>query len=261
VTVRRPAWLRLPGVKRRPDRGRMTLVEHLAELRHRVIVSIVAVALGGLVAYFLYNHILGFFLHPYCQILKSDKTLSPGGCKLYVQDPIQQLTERLSVTVFAGIALALPIILWQLWRFITPGLNPNEKRYAVPFVVASVCLFVFGGWVALTTFPLALRFFHAVGGSHVGTIYTVSAYMRLIMLLIVAYGIAFEFPVLLVALQLARVVTSARLRKWRRGAIVGVTVFAAVFTPSSDPVSMFAMAIPMYVFYEASILTGRLLKR
>ncbi|HEY2427480.1 MAG TPA: twin-arginine translocase subunit TatC, partial [Acidimicrobiales bacterium] len=98
-------------------------------------------------------------------------------------------------------------------------------------------------------------------GSHLGTIYAPDPYLRLIMLLIVAYGVAFEFPVVLVALQLARVVTSAKLRKWRRGAIVGVTVFAAVFTPSSDPVSMFAMAIPMYLFYEGAIVTGRVLKR
>jgi sec-independent protein translocase protein TatC len=239
----------------------MTLLEHLAELRHRVIVSVIAVALGALVMYFLYNHVLAYLLHPYCDILKADKAASPGRCTLYVNNPLDQLTIRIKVAVFGGIGLGLPVILWQLWRFITPGLNPNEKRYAVPFVGASIGLFLLGGFVALQTFPLALRFFHAVGGNHIGTIYAPNPYLSLIMLLIVAYGIAFEFPVLLVALQLARVVTSTKLRKWRRGAIIGVTVFAAVFTPSSDPVSMFAMAIPMYVFYEGAILTGRLLKR
>jgi sec-independent protein translocase protein TatC len=127
--------------------------------------------------------------------------------------------------------------------------------------VASVFLFGLGGFVAWETFPLALRFFHAIGGNHLGTIYAPDPYLRLIMLLIVAYGVAFEFPVVLVALQLAGVLTSAKLRKWRRGAIVGVTLFAGVFTPSSDPVSMFAMAIPMYLFYEGAIVTGRLLKR
>ena len=108
---------------------------------------------------------------------------------------------------------------------------------------------------------MALLFFNAVGGNHIGTIYAPDPYLRLIMLMIVAYGLAFEFPVLLVSLQLAHVVSSQKLREWRRGAIVAVTLFAALFTPSSDPVSMFAMAIPMYLFYEASIVTGRVLKR
>lgn len=252
----------MPGGKRdQAERGRMTLTAHLAELRRRVIISVIAICLGALVMYFLYNHVLSYLLHPYCDILKSDKKVSPGACRLYVQNPLDQITIHLKVAFFGGIALALPVLLWQLWRFITPGLNPNEKKYAVPFVTASVMLFLLGGFVALQTFPLALRFFHAVGGSQLGTIYAPDPYLRLIMLLIVAYGIAFEFPVLLVALQLAHVVTSAKLRKWRRGAIVGITVFSAVFTPSSDPVSMFAMAIPMYIFYEGAIAIGRLLKR
>jgi sec-independent protein translocase protein TatC len=178
-----------------------------------------------------------------------------------VSDPIQQLTERLKVSFFGGCAIGLPVLLWQLWRFITPGLNPNEKKYAVPFTLVSVALFVFGGFVALQTFPLALRFFHAVGGKNVGTLYAPDPYLRLVMLMIVAYGVAFEFPVVLVALELTGVLTTQKLRKWRRGAIVGVTLFAALITPSSDPISMFAMAVPMYLFYEASIVIGRVLHK
>lgn len=240
----------------------MTLLEHLGELRHRVIVCVATVLVGGVVMYFLYDHVLNFFLHPYCEILQSSRKALPGQrCTLFVQDPLDQLTERLKVSFFGGCAIALPVLLWQTWRFITPGLHPNEKRYAVPFTISSVILFVFGGFVALETFPLALRFFHAVGGKDVAALYAPDPYLRLVMLLIIAYGIAFEFPVVLVALQLARVVSSQKLRKWRRGAIVGVTVFSGVFTPSSDPVSMFAMAIPMYMFYEGAIVVGRVLKR
>ncbi|MFI5042076.1 MAG: twin-arginine translocase subunit TatC [Acidimicrobiales bacterium] len=237
----------------------MTLLEHLAELRHRVIVCVITVFLGALVVYFLYDHVLNFFLHPYCEILKSGHT--GQRCVLTVQNPLDQLTERLKVSFFGGCAIGLPVLLWQLWRFITPGLNPNEKRYAVPFTLASVALFVFGGFVALQTFPLALRFFHAVGGKDISTLYAPDPYLKLVMLMIFAYGVAFEFPVVLVALELAGVVTSRKLRKWRRGAIVGVTLFAAVITPSSDPISMFAMAVPMYLFYEGSILIGRVLKK
>lgn len=237
----------------------MTLLEHLAELRHRVIVSIAAIFVGAVIAYFLYNHILRFLEEPYCHVLRVNHV--PQTCKLQVFDPLGKLTNRLKISFFAGVALALPILLFQLWRFITPGLNPNEKRYAVPFVLGSLFFFGFGAFVALKTLPYALGFFQSVGGSQVGTFYALDPYIRLVMLMILAYGIAFEFPVVLVALQLSRVVTSQKLRKWRRGALVGVTVFAGVFTPSSDPFSMFAMAVPMYIFYEGAILTGRALKR
>jgi sec-independent protein translocase protein TatC len=237
----------------------MTLLEHLAELRHRIIIMAAAICIGGIVAYFLYDHILSFLEHPYCHVLRVNNIKQP--CTLQVFDPLGKLTNRLKISFFGGTIIALPIVLWQTWRFITPGLHPNEKRYAVPFVLGSLVFFAFGAWVALSTLPYALSFFQSVGGKGVGTFYQLDPYIRLVTLMILAYGIAFEFPVVLVALQLARVVTSTKLRKWRRGAILGVVVFAAVFTPSSDPFSMFAMAIPMYVFYEGAIITGRVLKR
>jgi len=237
----------------------MTLLEHLGELRRRLIVSILAVAVGAVLMYFLYDQVLSFFLHPYCHILKQQHRNQP--CTLLVTDPLEQLTIRLKVATFGGVALALPVVLWEIWRFITPGLHPREKRYAIPFIVASLVFFGLGALTALYTFPLALRFFQAVGGKSVGTIYSPSPYLRLVMLLIVVYGLGFEFPVLLVSLELAGVLTSAKLARWRRGAIIGVTVVAAVFTPSSDPISMFAMAIPMYLFYEGAIVVGKMLKR
>jgi sec-independent protein translocase protein TatC len=237
----------------------MSLADHLRELRRRIVISVLAIALGGLVAWFLYGHILNFFIHPYCRILKDAHSTQP--CALVVSDPVSKLTIRLKVAFFGGLSLALPVVLWQLWRFITPGLHPREKRYAVPFVGASMVLFALGAVVALQTLPLALRFFEGVGGTQVRSLYQPDPYLRLVMLMIVVYGIGFEFPVALVALLLARVVTTQQLRRWRRGAFVGVVVAAALFTPSSDPFSMFALAIPLYVFYEAAIVIGRVLNR
>jgi sec-independent protein translocase protein TatC len=153
------------------------------------------------------------------------------------------------------------VILWQIWRFITPGLKPGEKKYAVPFVGASLVLFALGAIVAWNTFPLALRFFNSVGSKQVGTIYAPDPYLGLIMLMIVVYGLGFEFPVVLMALLLVGVLSTARLRRWRRMAFVLIVAAAAVFTPSSDPISMFALAIPLYLFYEGSIALGRVLKR
>ena len=241
--------------KRRPRSSEMSLIEHLAELRRRLVVTLVAVFLGSIVAYLLYNRILDFFLTPYCSIVGGNH------CSLYVTGPLDGFALRIKTSVFGGIALSLPVILWELWRFITPGLRRNEKRYAIPFVVVSILLFGFGAYVAYLTFPHALRFLSGAAGPHLKQIYSPSSYLNLILLLMVAFGVAFEFPVLLVSLELAGVVTPKRLSEFRRWAIVIIFAVDAIFIPSADPFSLFAMAIPMVVFYEVAILVGRLVLR
>ena len=236
--------------------GRMTLVEHLTELRRRVVICAIGVALGGVVAFVLYNHILNFLIHPYCAVsAKSTK------CTLFIQDPLEGFATRLKVAGYVGLFLASPVVLFQMWRFITPGLHAKEKKYAIPFVISSILLFIFGAVIAMLTFPQALHFLIAVGGPNLQTIFSPGKYLNLILLMIVAFGVAFEFPVVLVFLELAGVLSTDRLKKWRRPAIVVIFVIAAVITPSQDPYSLFAMAIPMCLFYEASILIGRLLKK
>ena len=150
---------------------------------------------------------------------------------------------------------------WQLWRFIAPGLTSNERRYAVPFIVSSVLLFALGGYIAYLTFPRALDFLVHIGGDSLDVRPTPTKYLQLIMLMILAFGLSFEFPVFLVFLMLVRVVSSDQLRRWRRWVVVGVVAFAAVITPSQDPYSLFALAAPMWLFYEAAIVLGRVLKR
>src|SRR3981081_1336989 len=126
----KPPWGDRPPLE---ERGRMTLFEqraltllceHLAELRRRLIISVIAVFVGGVVVYIVYSHVLAFFLRPYCQILKDHH--DHRACTLYVQNPVDQLTIRLKVSFFGGLGLALPVLLWQIWRFITPGLHPKE---------------------------------------------------------------------------------------------------------------------------------------
>lgn len=233
----------------------MSLVEHLTELRQRLIVSAVALAVGAVVAFVLYDRILDYLIGPYCDVLPPGKP-----CTLFITDPLEGFATRLKVATWGGFLLASPVVLFQLWRFITPGLNPNEKRYAVPFVLSSVSLFCLGTVLARLTFPKALDFLLAVGGDF-EPILSPAKYLRLVILVAVAFGVAFLFPVVLVFLQLAGVLTSRRLKSWRRGAIVAIFVMAAVITPSQDPYSLFAMAGPMYLFYEASIVIGRLLHK
>ncbi|MGI8776874.1 MAG: twin-arginine translocase subunit TatC [Acidimicrobiales bacterium] len=231
----------------------MSLVEHLTELRRRLIICAVALAVGGTIAFILYNRILSVLIGPYTDITHKKRLL--------ITDPLEGFATRLKIAGWGGLFLASPVVLWQLWRFITPGLHKREKRYAVPFIIASIVLFLMGAGVAMLTFRPALKFLIGVGGPDLDPIFTPSKYLSLITLMILAFGIAFEFPILLVFLELAGVVPSQRLRKWRRPAIVVIVTVAAVITPSQDPYSLFAMAIPMYVFYEAAIVVGRLLKK
>lgn len=234
----------------------MTVVEHLVELRRRVIISIVAIAVGAAIAFALYGRILSFFVHPYCQVVGPHHP-----CQLFVTGPLDGLSIRLKIAGYGGLFLASPVVLWQLWRFVTPALERTEKRYAIPFIVASILLFVVGASLAYLTFPHALSFLVAVGGPSLQQIYSPTSYLSLIVLLMVAFGATFEFPVLLVCLELAGVVTPKRLAAWRRRAIVILVAAAAVITPSSDPFSMLVLAIPMCLFYEAAILIGKLLRR
>lgn len=231
----------------------MSLVEHLTELRRRLIISAVALVLGGIVAFVLYNRILDFLIGPYTEVTGKDR--------LVFTDPLEGFATRLKISAYGGLFLASPVVLWQLWRFITPGLHKKEKRYAIPFICASIFLFLCGVAMAFVTFEPALRFLVGVGGDNLETFFTASKYLSLITLMIIAFGIAFEFPILLVFLQLAGVLPSVRLRKWRRPAIVVIVSTAALITPSQDPYSLFFMAGPMYLFYEGAILVGRLLKK
>jgi sec-independent protein translocase protein TatC len=232
----------------------MTVVEHLVELRTRMIISLIAIALGATVCFILAPQIISFLVESY----KNSAADTPD--KLVFTGPLDAFTTRLKIATYGGIVLAMPVWLWELWRFVTPGLNPNEKRYAVPFLFASLFLFACGAAVALLTLEPALNFLLDIGGSDLQPLLTADKYIGMVGLMVVAFGIAFEFPVVLVFLLVARVLTTAQLKRWRRYAAVLIVAFAAVITPSQDPYSLFAMAIPMYLFYEIAIIIGRALK-
>lgn len=238
------------------DGGQMTLWEHLAELRRRLLICAVAVAVGAVGAWFLYDLIVEVLQDPYCRIADLETN-----CELYVTDPLQPFAIRLRIAGYGGIALAMPVILWQVWGFVTPGLYPHERRYAIPFVAAGLVLFAMGATIAYFTLPQALSFLQSIGGDNLTEIYTIDRYLHLITYMMLAFGVGFEFPVLLVALQLIGVVTPRQLASARRIALVVIVVLAAVITPSGDPISLLALSGPMYLFYELSILIGWLFNR
>ena len=237
--------------------GQMSLIEHLNELRSRLIKCVIAVAIGAAIVWIFYSPIFRFLLEPLKEACKSDDRV----CDIIATDPLQGLSTRLKVSGYGGIMLATPVLLWQLWRFITPGLYPKERRLAAPFVVSGVALFTLGAGLAYWTLPRALQFLINIGGEEINALYTPDKYIQLIAYMMLAFGAGFEFPIILVFLQLAGVLSYERLASWRRYAIVLIVVLVAVITPSGDPISLAALAVPMYVFYEISILIGRLITR
>jgi sec-independent protein translocase protein TatC len=244
----------LSGRKERPTPDAMTLVQHLAELRRRLIFSVSAFVVGAAIAATFYQGMLNLLQHPYCRA-------NPHDCGFYVTGPLDPLTLRIQMAAFGGLFIASPVILFQLWRFITPGLHQNEKRYAIPFVVCSVVLFAAGCALAYTVFPHALEFLRHVGGPSLHQILSPNQYLSLILLMMFLFGLTFEFPVVLVGLQVAGVVRPAQLLRSWRWAIIALTLVAAVFTPSADPLSMLVLAVPLIAFYFLSIAIGKLLRR
>jgi len=234
-------------------KGRMTIWEHLAEFRTRLIRSVVAILVGMVIGFFLYHYLLEFLKQPYSELT--------GRQDFLALDPLEPFATRLKISAYVGIVIAMPVLLWQIWRFVTPGLYPHEKRYAVPFVVSAMVLFIFGAAIAYWTLNPALQFLQQMGAGQVESFYTVDNYVTLIAYMMLAFGLGFEFPVLLVALQIAGVLTPRKLMGWWRQALVVIAVVAAVITPSGDPISMMALAVPMYVFYGMSIVIGIFITR
>lgn len=250
--------------RRQAERG-LTLVEHLAELRTRLLISLAAVAVGAIVGWVLYERVFDLLTDPYVQVCRSlpEQNRPLNGCTnaLFATGPTEGFLVRFKLSTFTGLVLALPIVLYELWRFITPGLTRRERRFAIPFVLSSLLLFALGTWFAFLMLPRGLDLLLGFAGDTIVFILTVDRYLGFVLFLILAFGFAFEFPLILIFLALVRVVSTKRLRAWRRYAYLVITIGAAVITPSQDPYTMLALAIPLALFYEAAILVARLFKR
>lgn len=238
----------------------MTLTEHLAELRVRIIRAGLAVAVGVIVILAFYDPVLTFIRQPYDRLCERRPDLVTE-CDLFSLGPLDGFNARLRIALYGGVILALPVLLWQIWRFIVPALHAKEKRYAIPFIVSSVVLFAIGGALAYLTLDRGLEFLVGWSGSDVQQTYQITKYVSLVAMMIAAFGIGFEFPVLLTFLQLAGVVSPRRLVAGWRVAIVSIFVLAAVITPSGDPVTLIALSVPLIGLYFLSALIGHLVTR
>lgn len=236
----------------------MSLAEHLRELRRRVIISAIAVVVGTAVAFAFHARLIDLVTQPYCDLPQHYRpTLFQGRCSLVVSGVLDPFNVTLRLSLYAGLLLSSPIWLWQLWQFVTPGLYVKERRWALSFVAISVSLFCAGAVVAYVTLQNGLRFLLSFATGGIGSLLNFNNYLSYVVAMVLVFAVSFEFPLLVVMLNLANVVSYERLRSWSRAVIFGVFVFAAVATPSGDPFTMLALSLPMCLLYGLAVLVAR----
>ncbi len=220
----------------------MSVIEHLEELRYRLFIIIGAYVVLAVVAYFLYRPILNLLLHP---LHRSGKvgTINASNLQVYLGGIATGFVLRMKTSAFAGLVFTLPVILFHLWRFVTPGLEPRERKFALPFVISAVALFLLGAYIAFLILPLGIHWLLGFVAPAQPLI-QLNEYMNFVFLLILAFGISFEFPLLLVSLAGVGILSSQQLSKARRAAILSAFIIAAVATPSQDPIRQIVMAVP-----------------
>jgi sec-independent protein translocase protein TatC len=233
----------------------MPVLDHLRELRRRVIVIVLIVAAGAVIGWLLYGHVLNILRDPYCSVPAKYRYQPKGtaNCVLIYHGVLEGFTTRLKVSTIAGAVLTAPFWLYQIWAFITPGLRKNERKYTLIFVGASTGLFAAGMALAYVVLSRGLRFVLQQSGYGTGALLTLNDYISFVTTLLLVFGAAFELPLIIVMANFAGVLPARLLRKSRRVAIFLIFLFAAVATPSTDPYTMCAMAIPMVLLFEAAI--------
>lgn len=226
------------------DEKRLPLTEHLAELRSRLFRTLIAWALGSAIAWSFNEQIFALLLRP------AVLALGEGERTLQAIAPTEIFFTYLKCALLAGFLLALPVIFWQLWAFVAPGLYPNEKNAILPFVAVSTLLFVSGaGFGHAAVMPLMFKFFTAFDSEFVQSAWTMQAVFTLITHLFLAFGLAFELPVVVFFLALLGIVDAPTLWRGTPYAILAIFVVAAVLTPTPDWVSQLMLAVPMVILY------------
>lgn len=224
-------------------------LDHLDELRGRVIKSLIAIGVGTLVAFFFYEPILDILILPY-------EVAVPGSDLAYFR-PTEAFSLAMRISLFAGLVIASPVILYQAWRFVAPALTVREKKWAIPLTAIFFLLFLAGILVGYYALSKGLAFLLGFGGDSLEPVIGAEFYLSFAMRFILAFGIAFLFPIFIFAAAAFGVVSSEQLRGARRWAVLIIVIFAAVITPSGDPLTLMLLAAPMYVFYEVAILAVR----
>lgn len=226
-----------------------TYSQHIGELRGRLIKVSIAVLVGSIVGFVFNEQILDFLAEPY-RIAVPDSNLNffrPG----------EAFSIVMKIALWTGAVVASPVILYQLWAFVAPALTRREKRWALPLTAIFVALFLAGITVGYIALSRGLTFLLEFGGDALQPVIGADLYLKFAMRFLLAFGIAFEFPVFLFAMMAFGILSSKQLRSGRRWAVVVILVVAAVITPTGDPLTLLMLSVPMYLLYEVAILAGR----
>ncbi|MFF9284118.1 twin-arginine translocase subunit TatC [Streptomyces griseosporeus] len=250
-----------PARKKEKDpEGRMPLAEHLRELRNRLAKAILAIVVVTVVAAFFYNDIINFFTKPILDSVgcaksfeELAKTDDETCARITVNGLLTPFTLALKVSLMAGVVLATPIWLYQLWAFVAPGLHRHEKKYAYAFVGTGVPLFLGGAFFAYKVLPTTAKVLLEFTPTGADNLLPLDDLLDLVTRMVVVFGLSFELPLLLIMLNLTGVLSGKRMLGWWRAMIMGITVFAALATPSTDPLTMLALAGPIWVLYFGAV--------
>ncbi|WP_327711957.1 twin-arginine translocase subunit TatC [Streptomyces sp. NBC_00464] len=234
--------------------GRMPLADHLRELRNRLLIAVVAVIVITSITAFFYQDLIDFLIRP---ILESvgctdgqKKQANGRPCaEMTVNGLVAPFSIALKVSLMAGVLFSTPVWLYQLWAFLAPGLHKNEKKYALSFVGAGVPLFCVGAALAYILMPQTAAVLLDFTPDNTTNLLPVDDYLDIVTRMVIVFGLAFELPLLLVLLNFTGVLTAKRLGSWWRAMIMGITVFAAVATPTGDPLTMVVLAAPIVLLY------------
>ncbi|MER7395697.1 twin-arginine translocase subunit TatC [Streptomyces sp. NPDC000151] len=247
--------------KDRDPEGRMPLAEHLRELRNRLAKSVLAIVVASVVSAFFYEDIINLITKPVlqtvgCGLSFSELAQKGGGetcARIVMMDLLGPFTLALKVSLMAGMIMSSPVWLYQLWAFLAPGLHRNEKKYALSFVGAGFPLFLMGGYFAYQMLPTTAKVLIDFTPMGIDNLLTLDKLLDLVTRMIVVFGLSFELPLLLILLNFGGVLSGKRMLGWWRGMIMGITVFAAIATPSVDPFSMIGLAAPIVLLYFGAV--------
>ncbi|MGW0202931.1 twin-arginine translocase subunit TatC [Nonomuraea sp. NPDC003201] len=228
--------------------GRMPLMEHLRELRNRLLIAAVAVVVGIIIGWIFFNPVWAFIKEPFCETPQAQQ-LRVGECTLTYGGIFQSFFLTLKVSAMVGIVVSSPVWLYQVWAFVTPALYRNEKRYSIAFLGLAIPLFVIGAALAYIIMDTSLAILLGFAPSDTVAIIQIDEYVNYVLIMVVIFGISFELPLLLVFLNIIGVLPHATVKKHRRWVVFAMFVFGAVITPGGDPLTMMALAAPMVVLY------------
>jgi sec-independent protein translocase protein TatC len=233
------------------DEATMSLIEHLEELRRRLIIVVVAILLAAVVGFVFSRNVLLLLIAQLPEEYRDVQILGPADA----------FTAQLKVAGFLGIAIAMPILLFQLWRFVGPGLTPRERRLVWPGILAALVLFVLGVVIGYVVIPYTLRFLLGFAEGLADPNLTIDGYIGFVTTMMLAFGLVLEFPIVLIGLARVGILSHRRLAAQRRWAVLAIVLFAILLTPGGDPISPLILSGVMFLLFEGSLLVIRLIRR